>query len=317
MMGEMLEMPTQKTPVTIFSGFLGSGKTTLISHLIDQLVEKNVKVAYIKNEIGDESVDSKIIQGKNIQTQELLNGCICCTLVGPFTHALTEIIDTLKPERILIEASGAADPSAIALMVSSHPLVIRDGVITLIDVENFEGYKDLSETARHQAMFTDLIVFNKVDEVDLERKKRVVGYVRELNEFSPILEARGGKIAAELIFGAHTHELAEMLQHEKSHSHHLDHDGLESFSCELDCLLEKEKLIEYLENLPSSVIRVKGFVPDKRGGKYLNINKVGKRVDIEEFNMAESESQNQNGKLVFIGFHIENLQKSIRESFYG
>ena len=150
-----------KIPTTVFSGFLGSGKTTIISHLIEVLQNKGEQVIYIKNEIGDTDIDSKILKGKGIKTKELLNGCICCTLVGPFITSINEVVETFNPDRILIEASGAADPSALALMIASHPLLERDGVIAIVDVVNFEGYKDLSVTAQNQTKFTDLIIFNK------------------------------------------------------------------------------------------------------------------------------------------------------------
>jgi len=82
----------KQTPATLFSGFLGSGKTTIISHLIDQLQKDGIKVAYIKNEIGETDIDAQLIKGKDIETKELLNGCICCTLVGPFEGAVTELL---------------------------------------------------------------------------------------------------------------------------------------------------------------------------------------------------------------------------------
>ena len=161
-------------PTTIFTGYLGSGKTTIILNLVETLQKQNIQVLYIKNEIGSENIDGQLAKQQNIETKELLNGCICCTLVGPFIHSIDELLIKHRPDRIIIEASGAADPAALALMVSSHPKLARDGVLTIIDVIHFDGYSDLSTTARNQTKFTDLLVFNKVEEVDIGRKQAVV-----------------------------------------------------------------------------------------------------------------------------------------------
>jgi G3E family GTPase len=302
----------KKIPVTIVSGFLGAGKTTIISHLIDALLVKNVKVAYIKNEIGTEDVDGVLMRGKHITTRELLNGCICCTLTGPFYHALTELVETVHPDRIMIEGSGVADPSAIALLVSSHPLVFRDGVISIIDVVNFEGYKNLSETAKRQAQFTDLIVFNKVELTDRERKQAVVGYVRELNEIAPIVEAKLGNLSVDLAFGISTQDLDTLLQITKDHLHHshLKDEDISSVNIQFEGIVLPEKLQEVLNGLPLNVIRVKGFVETADGT--MIVNKVGKRSSVESTSLSRAVLSNC---LVCIGFAVSELEEDLFSRF--
>lgn len=297
-----------QVPVTIFTGFLGSGKTTIISHLIDILQSQNQQVIFIKNEIGSEDIDGQILKGKNIKTKELLNGCICCTLVGPFMAAVDEVIDSFKPSRIIIEASGAADPSAIALMVSSHPRLVRDGVISIVDVVNFEGYTDLSQTARHQTQFTDLIVFNKVELVDIDRKQTVVEYVRELNHHSPIIEAPHGKLNPDVVFGISCIQLNELLSSKKvtDHEHHLEEDEISTFALELEPV-QLSKLTQWLTSLPKSVFRVKGFVQDHENKAWI-VNKVGKRIETVPYTNAEVTT----GTLVFIGFRVLELKNEIQ-----
>jgi len=299
-----------KVPTTIFSGFLGSGKTTIISSLVDQLQSAGEKSVYIKNEIGNEDVDARIMRGKHILTKKLLNGCICCTLVGPFLSAIDEVVETTRPDRILIEASGTSDPSAIALMVSSHPKLLRDGVVSIIDVVNFEGYKDLSVAARKQAEFTDLIVFNKVELTDLDRKRAVVGYVRELNEFAPIIEAPHGVVQKDLLFGTNTKELVTLLSQqstEQEHHQHLEEDHLETFVLSYHGYADKEKILKFLESLPKEIIRVKGFcamTPET----ILLVNKVGQKVSLQELPNEQNETS---GKIVCIGFRINQLQNML------
>ena len=314
-----------KIPTTVFSGFLGSGKTTIISHLVDQLQKRDIQAIYIKNEIGDENVDGQILNGQHIKTKELLNGCICCTLVGPFIQAIDEVIESFHPDRIIIEASGAADPAAIALMIESHPLLQRDGVISVIDVVNFQGYIDLSITAQNQTKFTDLLVFNKVEQVDIDRKRAVVGYVRELNDHSPVIEAPEGKLPLEVVFGVSTVDLDQLLsqvhdEHDHTDPHHHDHlavDGITSFHLKTAGKCKQEELKVFLQGTPNSIYRIKGFV-HLEDGTTIIANKVGTRISLEP---APATFQAEHNSLVFIGFSIlatqdqvaSNLQKLFKE----
>lgn len=306
---------------TVFSGFLGSGKTTIISHLIEVEQLQGQQIIYIKNEIGDENIDAQLMKGKNIASKELLNGCICCTLVGPFIQAIDELIDQYHPDRIIIEASGVADPAAIALMIDSHPKLNRDGVISIIDVTNFEGYQDLSQTAKNQTKFTDLIVFNKIELADLHTKQVVVGYVRELNDYSPIVEAPGGILDPSVAFGlthAQLQQLDQILDqacyspdsshHNSTTSHHLEDDGLESFSINLP-KMSQDALDQFLQNLPGAVYRAKGIC--QAGPDLILINKVGNRIDLTPISSAVI--TNSKSVLVLIGFRIKQHRTKITD----
>jgi G3E family GTPase len=288
-----------KIPTTIFSGFLGSGKTTVISHLVEELQNRGEQIVYIKNEIGDSDVDTKVLQGKGIKTKELLNGCICCTLVGPFINSINEIVETFNPDRILIEASGAADPSALALMVSSHPSLERDGVIAIVDVVNFTGYKDLSTTTQNQTKFTDLIIFNKIELADIKQKQAVVGYVRELNTHSPIVEAPNGKLNPEIVFGINHKELNDLLKTIKSehtHSDHIKTDKIESFTIKTNKKIEKGSLEQFLETIPKNIFRAKGIITLPNNQRLI-FNTVGNRTTFLETDTTQSENI-----FIFIGY---------------
>lgn len=155
-------------PITIITGFLGSGKTSLILNLIPQLRATNpdYKLALLKNEFGDLAIDSQLASSNAISgVREMLNGCICCNLVGQIGEALKELQDQVTPDRIIIETSGSAFPATLAMEINRIARqtgdYVLDGVVSVIDVENWEGYEDTSVTARLQAKYTDLIVFNK------------------------------------------------------------------------------------------------------------------------------------------------------------
>eukprot|EP00002_Diphylleia_rotans_P024113 TRINITY_DN4753_c0_g2_i18.p1 TRINITY_DN4753_c0_g2~~TRINITY_DN4753_c0_g2_i18.p1 ORF type:complete len:116 (+),score=26.66 TRINITY_DN4753_c0_g2_i18:73-420(+) len=101
-------------PITVFTGYLGAGKTTIIMNLIRQVPE-GYKCIWLKNEFGDVKVDSEMAKESNIEVQEMLNGCLCCNLVGKMNNALQEIVSSFPDtDRIIIETSGSAYPGPIA-----------------------------------------------------------------------------------------------------------------------------------------------------------------------------------------------------------
>ena len=193
-------------PITIITGFLGSGKTTLILNLLPQL-PASYRLALLKNEFGDLAVDSQLASSQSISgVRELLNGCICCNLVGQLGDALFQLRDTVNPARIIIETSGSAFPATLAMEVNrigneNKGEFVLDGVISVIDVENWKGYDDTSPTARMQARYTDLIVLNKVELVDEQRFDEVLDRVGDLEVQTPWVKSVKGWVDKELILG--------------------------------------------------------------------------------------------------------------------
>ncbi|WYZ38755.1 hypothetical protein EsH8_III_000669 [Colletotrichum jinshuiense] len=216
-------------PITIITGFLGSGKTTLILNLLPQLKAANpsYKLALLKNEFGDLAVDSQLASSNAISgVQELLNGCICCNLVGQLSEALAELHSTVRPDRIVIETSGSAFPATLALEVNRLARetgnYTLDGVVSVIDAENWKGYEDTSYTARIQAKYTDLIVFNKWESCSEDRFDEVLDRLGDLEVEIPWVKSRKGWVGADLVFGVDG-GLAQGLTEEQTHDH--DHKG--------------------------------------------------------------------------------------------
>ncbi|KAK0371317.1 CobW/HypB/UreG [Colletotrichum limetticola] len=216
-------------PITIITGFLGSGKTTLILNLLPQLKAANpsYKLALLKNEFGDLAVDSQLASSSAISgVQELLNGCICCNLVGQLSVALAELHATVRPDRIVIETSGSAFPATLALEINRLARetgnYTLDGVISVIDTENWKGYEDTSYTARIQAKYTDLIVFNKWELCSEDRFDEVLDRVGDLEVDIPWVKSKKGWVGADLVFGVDG-GLAQGLKEEHTHDH--DHKG--------------------------------------------------------------------------------------------
>jgi G3E family GTPase len=267
-------------PITIITGFLGSGKTTLILNLIPQL-PKRYRLALIKNEFGDVAVDSQLASSQAIAgVRELLNGCICCNLVGSLGDALEQLRVEQSPDRIVVETSGSAFPATLAMEINriakQNGYYLLDGVISVIDVENWKGYDDTSMTAKLQASYTDLLVLNKWEQVseiayedcvdrilDLEldvqtpRQKSDKGWVDKSVLLG--LDAKLARNERKIAKDRHGHE------HEREHDH--DHQSeVEVLSITLSSNspangVDLEKLVDFLISPPKDEIyRIKGVI---------------------------------------------------------
>ncbi|KAI1363550.1 CobW/HypB/UreG [Xylaria arbuscula] len=273
-------------PITIVTGFLGSGKTTLLLNLIPQLRATNptYRLALLKNEFGDVAIDSQLAASSAVSgVQELLNGCICCNLVGQLSPALAELRDTVKPDRIVIETSGSAFPATLAIEVNSIAketggLYVLDGVVSVIDVENWQGYEDTSFTARLQARYTDLIIYNKWEACDERRLDEVRDRVGDLEVVIPWVKSDKGRVPVDIIFGIDgglaraltdgdlTTDKKESSHGDKGHDHSHDHQSeVEVLSVTLrgpqGAVVNEQKLMKLLKLAPKDeVYRIKSVL---------------------------------------------------------
>jgi G3E family GTPase len=271
-------MASFPTPITIITGFLGSGKTTLILHLIPQL-PPTYRLALIKNEFGDVAVDSQLAGAAAISgVTELLNGCICCNLVGSLQDALETLRTENNPDRIVIETSGSAFPATLAMEVNRIARLtgnyLLDGVISVIDVENWKGYEDTSVTAKLQAQYTDLLVLNKWELVSERVYDDCIDRVLSLELEIPTARAKSdrGWVDKDLILGLDA-KLARTTKHGDHHGHAHDHEHDHDHHGEVEVLsitlsstsqpdgVDLDKLEDLLTSAPKDeVYRIKGLL---------------------------------------------------------
>ncbi|KAH0833135.1 hypothetical protein J3R83DRAFT_12132 [Lanmaoa asiatica] len=206
-------MPAQKIPyipITVFTGFLGAGKTSIILSLLPKL-PKDYKVVLLKNEFGDIQVDSQLAKQSGLAAvSEILNGCLCCVLVGQMKNALLEIREKYRPDRIIIECSGSAFPATLAFQIRELERetiddIKLDAIVTVIDAENFSGYEDTSPTAKMQASYSDIILINKWEHVDDRALDLVLDHLNTLNDLTPKIRCNGRDgVDPNLLFGVDT-----------------------------------------------------------------------------------------------------------------
>ncbi|KAI1139066.1 cobW-domain-containing protein [Hypoxylon sp. FL0543] len=273
-------------PITIITGFLGSGKTTLLLNLAPQLRVANpsYRLALLKNEFGDVAIDSQLASSSAVSgVQELLNGCICCNLVGQLSTALAELRASVNPDRIVIETSGSAFPATLAIEVNrlarETGYYTLDGVVNVIDVENWKGYEDTSYTARIQARYTDLIVFNKWENCDERRFDECLDRVGDLEVDVAWVKSDRGRVPVDVMFGidgglastltkeptrngsGHSHE-GQDRGHDHSHHHQSEVEVLSvTLSGEAGAAVNGTKLMLLLNTAPKDeVYRIKSVL---------------------------------------------------------
>jgi G3E family GTPase len=169
--------------IILFTGFLGSGKTTVLMNLAEFLArdEGPGKVVIIENEIGDVNVDGKLLSGSSFETRNLTSGCICCTLSGEFVSALKDIEENIKPNWILIEATGLAHQTIVDTIRTNF---VRDPLtnVVIVDAERWdELYESIPFLLTAQVERADLILINKIDSVDKSELAHIETDVVELN----------------------------------------------------------------------------------------------------------------------------------------
>ena len=322
----------EKIPVTILTGFLGAGKTTLIRNLI--LKNKSKKLAVIINEFGDLGVDGEIVKQCSDETcpeeniLELANGCICCTVADDFIPTMKSLLGgQYLPEHILIETSGLALPKPLLKAFEWPEIRSRltvDSVLAVVDAEAVvngifapqmsteleekqnqtyvEHETPLSEVFEDQINCSDVVLLTKPDLVENISDARNI-IIKEMERSVPILEVQNGDVGADVILGVNAAAETD-LDNRRSHHDGFDdheHDDFDTFSISVPKILDIEKFKIVLETLirENDILRIKGFLRVESKPLNLLVQGVGKRLSV---NFTDTKIPVENtGNLVFIG----------------
>lgn len=272
-----------KTPIALITGSLGSGKTTLLRRILETT---DRRLAVLMNEFGEIAIDSQIIQGENVQIVELAGGCVCCSLTGEFEAAVAEIIDTVHPEFIVVEATGVAEADALVYEVEDNlPQVHLDSVICIVDAHASIKYPAVGYTARTQLEAADVILINKIDLITAEQVKDVEAQVRAFNERALIFKTVRCDVDVDVLLGLDIGGRPKPSPRQTA-------VNMQSFTFTSEKLLDRDKFEDAIAQLPTAIYRAKGFVRFPEGS-YL-FNYVTGRWELEEFAAQKTE-------LVFIG----------------
>jgi len=328
-------MVARKVPVTIVTGFLGAGKTTLVRHVIENAEGR--RLALIVNEFGDVGVDGAILRSCGIENCpdeniiELTNGCICCTVADDFVPTLEALLSRQPaPEHIIIETSGLALPKPLVKAFEWPDIrnrVTVDGVVTVVDgpavkagrfVDDPEKVaaqraadpsvdheNPLEEVYEDQLLCADLVVLNKADLLSDDDVALLSDEIkRAVPRAIKIVAAREGQVPASVLLGlsaAAEDDLAARPSHHDNEPEH-DHDDFETFIVDVPELASPGDLASRAKAVAGAhdVLRVKGYAAINGKPMRLLLQGVGERVDTR-YERAWDPQEPRIGRLVVIG----------------
>lgn len=326
-------------PLTVLTGFLGAGKTTLLNRILTG--DHGLRIAVLINDFGSINIDADLVVGVESEGDiiSLANGCVCCNVRDDLVTAVTQVMmRPEQPEYILLEASGVAEPSGIALTFMDEDLRDRirlDSIMCVVDAEQVFAAPEMMELKLRQVAFADMLILNKVDLVTREKIEQIKAWLDDRFHRYRLVEACGGDVPLEILLSVGRFDPSRLDgtpspdQSDRSHDcddpdceHHAHgdrHDHSQVFrtwSYETDQPLSLEALRESASKLPASVYRCKGLVqtvedPDRPA----ILQVVGKRVDIaveEDWNGREHCT-----RIIAVGAHDGADGPALREAFDG
>ena len=216
------------TKIDVYSGFLGAGKTTLIKKMIAESYAGQ-KLVLIENEFGEIGIDGGFLQDAGINITEMNSGCICCSLVGDFGKALTQVIADYNPDRIVIEPSGVGKLSDVVAAVEkvTNENVVLDCTVAVVDAGKVKVYmKNFGEFYNNQIETAGTIILSRTDSVPQQKLDTAVELLREHNADATIVTTPWDQLTGEQLMEAMQGKAkvaADLAQMEEEHHHH-DHD---------------------------------------------------------------------------------------------
>jgi cobalamin biosynthesis protein CobW len=324
-----------KIPVTIVTGFLGAGKTTLIRHVLQNAGGR--RLALIINEFGDVGVDGEILRGCGVEScpegniVELANGCLCCTVADDFLPAIDALLAREpRPDHIIVETSGLALPKPLVKAFDWPEIRARltvDGVVAVVDAaavaagrfaddeaalaaqraadSALDHDNPLEEVYHDQLLCADLILLNKADLLDEAALARArTDVAAKTSRAVKIVATHQGRLDVDVLLGlaaAVEDDLAARPSHHEAEADH-DHDDFDTFVASLPSIDDAGALKEKLAGIARDhdVLRMKGFVEVKGKPMRLLVQGVGARFS-QNFDRPWRANEDRAGKLVVIG----------------
>jgi G3E family GTPase len=248
----------RRIPATVVTGFLGSGKTTLINRILRD--QHGRKLAVIVNEFGEIGIDGQlVIHDEQAQLVEFNNGCLCCTVRGDLVETLGRLqarAGTL--DGILIETTGLADPAPVASTFFAADEVkagIRlDAFVTVVDAVNLEKNLEQSHEAMEQVAFSDIVLINKMDLVSAEQMAAIERRVRAINAMARIYHTTNSEIGLASILDVNAFDLVQKLEVDPAflddHEHEHEHDAaIGSFVLEESRPIDVKRLMTWMNKV--------------------------------------------------------------------
>ncbi|MFH1570982.1 MAG: GTP-binding protein [Gemmatimonadota bacterium] len=292
-----------RTPMQLVTGGLGSGKTTLVRHLLGTgALDRG---ALIVNEFGAIGIDGQVLAGRGLPLVELAGGCVCCSLAGEFEAAVEELLERADPELIVVEATGVAEADTLVPGIQDDlPGVRLDAVVTVVDAEAAGRYPEFGYGERSQIAAAHVLVLNKVDLVDAGAVETQRRRLARMNPAAALVETVRGELDPRLLAAGARLPIPRL----ESLAPEGGHAELESCSWPAAAVLDRRAFEAVAAQWPPEVYRAKGFVRFA-DGRWL-FSYVGGRLDLEQ---APGEGLG----LVWIGPRVRALGATLAAGLEG
>jgi G3E family GTPase len=265
-----------RVPVTVVTGFLGSGKTTLVNYILS--ANHGKRIAVIENEFGEIGIDDALVIDAEEEIFEMNNGCICCTVRGDLIRILGTLMKRKdKFDYILVETTGLADPAPVAQTFFVDEEVrtqLRlDAIVTVVDAKHLalhlfeEKEEGIENEALEQLAFADRVLVNKIDLVSEDELLLVEKQIQSINAGASIVRTQMSKVDLDWVLNAHAFELSRVLEVDPQfleESEHMHDQSITSVGVEADGAVDLEKINDWLGWLlrekGTDIFRMKGII---------------------------------------------------------
>ncbi|HLK24111.1 MAG TPA: GTP-binding protein [Caulobacteraceae bacterium] len=333
---------TERTPVTVLTGYLGAGKTTLLNRILSE--DHGRKYAVIVNEFGEIGIDNDLIVGADEEVFEMSNGCVCCTVRGDLIRVLQGLAKRKGGfDAIVVETTGLADPGPVAQTFFVDDDVkartVLDSVTTVVDAKHVTDRLQDSREAREQIAFADQIILNKTDLVPEAELAALEARLRRLNPLAPIHRAQRSDVPLDAILGRGGFDLGRILELEPEflnpahgepghvHDEHCEHDGhdhhdhvhdddIKGVALTLDAPVNGAAVSRWLSELLAvkgpDILRAKGIVNVKGEERRLVFQAVHMILE-GDLQRPWRDDETRTSRMVFIGRNLD--EASLRAGF--
>jgi G3E family GTPase len=317
-------MAIGKIPVTVISGFLGAGKTTLVNHLLSQ--NTHMRIGVVVNEFGEVGIDGQLIVAEQEALIEINNGCVCCTVRADLVASVKEMLAVAgdRLDRLIIETSGLADPAPVLQTFLADPdlrtQVELESVVTVIDALHLEAQLD-DEIVREQIAFADTLILNKTGLVSQSALTRIGNQVRLINRTASVVHTNYSRVPVEALLGTRRFSLPNLLMIEpdilddEGHDH--EHDAsISSCSVVTSGALDAERFNRWINQLVNDqgqrLMRMKGLLNFASEGRRFHFHSVHMLLEAMPGRRWEDNEPRDN-RFVFIGRDLDSEQ--LRQGF--